>query len=73
MNKINPMNKINLLDSIIDYLENSNEFIDGNDIDNLKAHSNELKIGLGIIKDNENYHGKDILWDNINEQQKRQR
>ena len=33
MTKINPMNKINLLDSIIDYLENSNEFIDGNDIE----------------------------------------
>ena len=66
MNKINPMNKINLLDSIINYLEESDEFIDGNDIDNLKAHSNELKIGLGIIEDNENYHGKDILWNNIN-------
>lgn len=68
MNKIKVMDKINLLDSIINYLQNSNEFIDGNDIDNLKANSNELKIGLGIIEDNENYHGKDILWSNINEQ-----
>jgi len=68
MNKIKTMDKIKLLDSIINNLEKSKEVIDGNDIDNLKAHSNELKIGLGIIKDNKNYHGKDILWDNINEQ-----
>ena len=63
------MNEINIIDSIIDYLETSSVCdVDGNDIDSLKAHSNELKIGLGIIEDNENYHGKDILWNNINEQ-----
>ena len=61
------MNEINIIDSIIDYLETSSVYdVDGNDIDSLKAHSNELKIGLGIIEDDENYHGKNILWNNIN-------
>jgi len=62
------MNKINLLDSIINYLETSDvPLIDGCELDILKAHSNELKIGLGIMEEDETYSGKDILWNNINE------